>query len=254
MYHTVHVMCLFLFSCQCNCLLLFFLGLSASAEMETNGLQSWVHLRICFVLPKLEVPTWAGGYSGLVVMCLFSTLFFPFLRRGCLCTHVYLSLSHNPGSYTAIYHNHLILQVPYAVLSPGDRKALGKIRPGDEKVPQGWKQVADSLWRSSGCSVLSYPESVMRQREAEALRWPSCLVLVSYGQTSGLHWGENGDVISWKVIPPTLLKITDRWHVWEEARMTRISGHLADVRIAGVSGGQTVGAIWDLSWNRSSQN
>lgn len=37
-------------------LLLFFLD-SKSAEMETNGLDSCVHLRICFVPPKSKVPT-----------------------------------------------------------------------------------------------------------------------------------------------------------------------------------------------------
>lgn len=47
-----------------------------------------------------------------------------------------------------------------------------------------------------------------------------------------------------KVIPPTLLKITDRWHAWEEATMARISDYPADVREAEVSGVQTVGGIW----------
>lgn len=76
-------------------LLLFFLD-SKSAEMETNGLDSCVHLRICFVPSKSKVPTWTDGYTALAVTCLFSTLYFLFLR-GCLCTHLYLSSSHIPG-------------------------------------------------------------------------------------------------------------------------------------------------------------
>lgn len=34
------------------------------------------------------------------------------------------------------------------VLNRGDRNASEKIKPGDENVPQGWKQVVGSLGRA----------------------------------------------------------------------------------------------------------
>lgn len=162
---------------------------------------------------------------------------FLFLKRGCLCTHLYLSFSHSPGSYTAVVI--ISLYSPCALCSSQSRRWVsGKIRPGNEKVPQEWKQVADSLGRSWGYSVVGLSrESVMRQREGWSTKVTQLFRPCKPWSNSGLHWGENGYMISWKVIPPTLLKITDRWHAWEEARMARISDHPADVRVARVSGG-----------------
>lgn len=55
-YHSVCDMFISVSTDSTTFLLLFFLD-SKSAEMETNGLDSCVHLRICFVPPKSKVPT-----------------------------------------------------------------------------------------------------------------------------------------------------------------------------------------------------
>lgn len=115
-----------------------FKNMLCSAQAKSSNLSRWLLRTGCYVL--------------------IFHLILPFLGGGLLVHTFVLTFEPQPWFIHSSSRNHLILQVPYAVLSPGDRKALGKIRPGVEKVPQWWKQVADSLGMSSGCSVLSYPE------------------------------------------------------------------------------------------------
>lgn len=94
-----------------------FKNMLCSAQARSSNLSRWLLRTGCYVL--------------------IFHLVLPFLKKGLLVHTSVLIFEPQLQFIHSSSHSHLILQVPYAVLSPGDRKALGKIRRGDEKVPQG---------------------------------------------------------------------------------------------------------------------